>query len=195
MMNTKCVVYFEREYNEGTVVEDVMIVNDRHTTLTCQKSDARHEVACSCYHGNTDADSTALKILKSTSVPYMSRQAYAARSRHLNNSCQTCNNNKRALALHDSPTGLDDFCFCDVNVCSATAKKLSMDVSLAGCVSSAMCLSLQFCRGFLTYAMHHGMNTSPNNYAASADGHITTVPFLLRVCLVHEMPEWIDFKW
>ncbi|KAI0208784.1 hypothetical protein LSAT2_006499 [Lamellibrachia satsuma] len=52
-----------------------------------------------------------------------------------------------------------------------------------------------FCRGFLTYAMHHGMNTSPNNYAASADGHITTVPFLLRVCLVHEMPEWIDFKW
>lgn len=195
MTNTKCVVYFEKEYNGSTVVEDVMIVKHGDTSLTCLKyddTDTCHEKACPRYHGNADADSMGLETIPTTSIPYMSHQTCTARSRHLNNSRQTCNNSKRTL---HSITGLDDLCYCDMNVCSTTANKLPLDVSLAGCVSTAMCLSPQFCRGFLKYANYHAKKTSLNDRTAIHDRATTTVPFLLKVRLVHEMPEWIDFKW
>lgn len=193
MTNMKCVVYFENEYSGSTIVEAVMVVKDSHTRLKCLKyTDTHHEEACSHYHHNADVGSTVLETIPATNVPYMYCQGCAARSRNLNNYRETCNNSKTTLQLI---TGLDDLCCCNMNVCCATVNKLPMDVSLAGCVSSAMCQSPRFCKGFLKYAKFHGTKISLNSYTATHDRATTIVPFLLKVRLVHKMPEWIDFKW
>jgi len=193
MTHVKCVVYFESKYNGSILVQDVIVVKDSHTSLKCLQysdTDASHEEACSecsCYHDNADVSSTVFETVQTTNVPYM----YCQTGGHLNNSHQRCNNSKRTLQLI---TGLD-ICYCNMNVCSATINKLPMDASLAGCVSSAICQSPQFCRGFLKYAKYHGTKMSQNSYTATPDRATTTVPFLLKVRLVHKMADWIDFKW
>lgn len=170
-------------------MQDVIVVKDSQPSLKClhySDSDACNEEACSecsCYHDNADVASTVLETIQTTKVPYM----YCQTCEHLNNSHQRRNNSKRTLQL--------DVCYCNMNVCSSTVNKLPMDASLAGCVSSAICQSPQFCRGFLKYAKYHGTKMSRNSYTSTPDRSTTTVPFLLKVRLVHKMADWIDFKW
>ena len=187
-------------------MEDMMIVKDNYTALTCQilrernletyddNKNARLNKSCLCYHANGNADSTVQEMCNSQQTFLATSNAKETLSRRLNYSCQICNNNK-PLTLHPT-TGMDDFCYHNVDVHSRISKKLSMDASLAGCVSMAMCRSPRFCKGFLKYAVHHGLTTHPRPKCCTThDGAVTEIPFLLEIRLGHEIPEWIDFKW
>ena len=181
-----------------------MIVKDNYTALTCRTLHERNtemcdddknacSTSCSCCHDNGNVDPPVNEICNSEQSFLATSNAHETISRRLNYSCQMCSNNKPST-LH-STTGTDDFCYQDVH--SRASRKLRMDASLAGCVSTAICRSPRFCKGFLKYAAHHGLPTHlrPKCRSTIHDGAVNAILFILEVRLVHEMPEWIDFKW